>query len=208
MFEINNFVTAGKFFLIIAGELVLIFVAVSFLVGILMEYLPPSRIRDFLSNKLMWVQYLLGSGLGAVTPFCSCSTVPITAGLLKGGVPFGPTMSFSFRFTGSKPYHYRPAALALWTQSHGCLRGCHVSGLHGVGSPPLENGHGKSGQAVNEFSDCLMLRRESKGSCEDPACCCSLLCVRDRSAPYYVSHLSDIGRMLCLGSKSCPPAIN
>ena len=96
MFEINNFVSAGKFFLIIAGELILIFMAVSFLVGILMEYLPPSRIRDFLSNRLMWVQYLLGSGLGAVTPFCSCSTVPITAGLLKGGVPFGPTMAFLF----------------------------------------------------------------------------------------------------------------
>lgn len=96
MFEINNFFTAGKFFLIISGELILIFVAVSFLVGILMEYLPPSRIRDFLSNRFTWVQYLLGSGLGAVTPFCSCSTVPITAGLLKGGVPFGPTMAFLF----------------------------------------------------------------------------------------------------------------
>ncbi|OPY78869.1 MAG: putative permease [Syntrophorhabdus sp. PtaU1.Bin153] len=96
MFEINNFVTAGKFFLIISGELVLIFIAVSLLVGILMEYLPPSRVRDFLSDRLTWVQYLLGSGLGAVTPFCSCSTVPITAGLLKGGVPFGPIMSFLF----------------------------------------------------------------------------------------------------------------
>jgi len=96
MFEINNFVIAGRFFAIIAGELVLIFVAVSFIVGILMEYLPPSRIRAFLSNRLTWVQYLLGSGLGAVTPFCSCSTVPITAGLLKGGVPFGPTMAFLF----------------------------------------------------------------------------------------------------------------
>jgi uncharacterized protein len=96
MFAINNFVTAGKFFLVIAGELVLIFVAVSFIVGILMEYLPPSRIRDFLSNRLMWVQYLFGAGLGAATPFCSCSTVPITAGLLKGGVPFGPTMAFLF----------------------------------------------------------------------------------------------------------------
>jgi uncharacterized membrane protein YraQ (UPF0718 family) len=42
-----------------------------------MEYLPPSRVRDFLSNKLSWVQYLLGSGLGAITPFCSCSTVPL-----------------------------------------------------------------------------------------------------------------------------------
>jgi len=96
MFELNNFVTAGRFFAIIAGELVLLFMAVSFLVGIRMEYLTPSRIRDFLSNRLTWVQYLLGSGLGAVTPFCSCSTVPITAGLLKGGVPFGPTMAFLF----------------------------------------------------------------------------------------------------------------
>ena len=96
MFGLNNFITAGKFFLIIAGELVLIFIAVSFIIGLLMEYLPPSRIRDFLSNKFTWVQYLLGAGLGAITPFCSCSTVPITAGLLKGGVPFGPTMAFLF----------------------------------------------------------------------------------------------------------------
>lgn len=96
MFGMNNFVIAGKFFLVIAGELVLIFVAVSFLIGVLTEYLPPSRIRDFLSNRLTWVQYLFGSGLGALTPFCSCSTVPITAGLLRGGVPFGPTMAFLF----------------------------------------------------------------------------------------------------------------
>ncbi|MFB3925855.1 MAG: permease [Syntrophales bacterium] len=96
MFALNNFVTAGKFFLVIAGELILIFVAVSFVIGVLMEYLPPSRIRDYLSNKFMWIQYFLGAGLGALTPFCSCSTVPITAGLLKGGVPFGPTMAFLF----------------------------------------------------------------------------------------------------------------
>jgi uncharacterized membrane protein YraQ (UPF0718 family) len=96
MFEINNFVTAGRFFLVITGELILIFIAVSFLIGVLTEYLPPSRIRDFLSDKMTWVQYLLGAGLGAITPFCSCSTVPITAGLLKGGVPFGPVMAFLF----------------------------------------------------------------------------------------------------------------
>ncbi|PKN84713.1 MAG: hypothetical protein CVU51_10040 [Deltaproteobacteria bacterium HGW-Deltaproteobacteria-1] len=96
MFGLNNFITAGKFFLVIADELVLIFVAVSFIIGLLMEYLPPSRVRDFLSNKFTWVQYFLGAGLGALTPFCSCSTVPITAGLLKGGVPFGPTMAFLF----------------------------------------------------------------------------------------------------------------
>jgi uncharacterized membrane protein YraQ (UPF0718 family) len=96
MLEFNNFITAGEFFLEIAGELILIFVAVSFLIGLLTEYLPPSRIRDFLSDRLIGVQYFLGSGLGALTPFCSCSTVPITAGLLRAGVPFGPTMAFLF----------------------------------------------------------------------------------------------------------------
>jgi len=96
MFGLNNFITAAKFFLVIAGELILIFVVVSFIIGLLMEYLPPTRVRDYLSNKFKWVQYLLGAGLGALTPFCSCSTVPITAGLLKGGVPFGPTMAFLF----------------------------------------------------------------------------------------------------------------
>lgn len=96
MFGMNNFIVAGKFFLIIAGELVLIFVAVSFLIGVLMEYLPPSRVREFLSGKFTWMQYILGSGLGALTPFCSCSTVPMTVGLLRGGVPFGPTMAFLF----------------------------------------------------------------------------------------------------------------
>ncbi len=96
MFGLNNFITAGKFFLVIAGELILIFVVVSFIIGLLMEYLPPTRVRDFLSNKFTWLQYVLGAGLGALTPFCSCSTVPITAGLLKGGVPFGPTMAFLF----------------------------------------------------------------------------------------------------------------
>jgi len=96
VFEINSFMTAGKFFLVIAGELILIFVVVAFIVGLLLEYLPPSRIRAFLVGRLTWVQYLLGAGLGAITPFCSCSTVPILSGLLKGGVPFGPVMAFLF----------------------------------------------------------------------------------------------------------------
>ena len=96
MFEPNNFMTAGKFFLIIAGELVLIFIVVAFIVGLLLEYLPPSRIRAFLAGRLVGVQYFLGAGLGAITPFCSCSTVPLLSGLLKGGVPFGPAMAFLF----------------------------------------------------------------------------------------------------------------
>ena len=96
MFELNNFLVAGKFFLLIAGELVLIFIAIAFVVGLLMEYLPPARVRAFLEGRLLWVQYFLGAGLGAITPFCSCSTVPLLTGLLRGGVPFGPVMAFLF----------------------------------------------------------------------------------------------------------------
>ena len=111
MLELNNLVTAGKFFIIIAGELILIFIAVSFIIGVITEYLPPEKIRDFLSNKFKWLGYLFGTGLGALTPFCSCSTVPITAGLLQGGVPFGPSMAFLF----SSPI-LNPVIIALfWT---------------------------------------------------------------------------------------------
>ena len=96
MFELNNFVTAGKFFLVIAGELIGIFIAIAFIIGVLLEYLPPARIKKFLTGKMLGIQYFLGALLGAVTPFCSCSTVPIVTGLLKGGVPFGPVMAFLF----------------------------------------------------------------------------------------------------------------
>ena len=51
MLEMNNFVTAGRFFAIIAGELILIFVAVSFLIGLITEYLPPEKIREFLQKN-------------------------------------------------------------------------------------------------------------------------------------------------------------
>lgn len=96
MFELNNVMVAGKFFLIIAGELIAIFIAVAFIVGLLLEYLPPTRIRGFLAGRLIGVRYFWGAGLGAITPFCSCSTVPVLTGLLRGGVPFGPVMAFLF----------------------------------------------------------------------------------------------------------------
>ena len=96
MFELNNFMVAGKFFLIIAGELIVIFVVVAFIVGLLLEYITPAKIKHYFEGRLLWVQYLLGAAFGAITPFCSCSTVPVLTGLLRGGVPFGPAMAFLF----------------------------------------------------------------------------------------------------------------
>ena len=58
-------------------------------------YLPIEKIRDFLNNKnLFGLQYFFASFFGAVTPFCSCSSVPLFIGFVKGGIPLGVTFAF------------------------------------------------------------------------------------------------------------------
>jgi len=71
-----------------------LFIGASFLVGLAQEYLPPERVEGILRSRNQGSGNVLAAGLGAVTPFCSCSTVPVLAGLLGAGAPTG--MSFSF----------------------------------------------------------------------------------------------------------------
>lgn len=94
MFAMNNLLETGKFFLIISGELLLLFIGVTFLVGLLQEFIPPETIQSVLTRQKKFVGNIIGAALGAVTPFCSCSTIPILVGLLNGGAPFGAAMSF------------------------------------------------------------------------------------------------------------------
>ena len=86
--------TAGQFFVVIAGELILLFVGITFLVGLLQAYIPEERIRSVLAGRRQGVGNVIGAGFGALTPFCSCSTIPILLGLLEVGIPFGVCMSF------------------------------------------------------------------------------------------------------------------
>jgi uncharacterized membrane protein YraQ (UPF0718 family) len=65
------------------------------LVGALQEWLPAEKTRRYLSAR-HGHGYLIGALIGAATPFCSCSTVPLTLGLLKSGAGFGPTMTLLF----------------------------------------------------------------------------------------------------------------
>lgn len=90
----SNLITAGEFFVVIAGELILLFVGITFLVGLLQAYIPEERIRSVLAGRRQGVGNVLSAGFGALTPFCSCSTIPILLGLLDIGVPFGVCMSF------------------------------------------------------------------------------------------------------------------
>lgn len=94
MFELNNLTTAGIYFLQITGELIALFIGITFLVGLIQEYIPQDKIRLFLTRAPKAAGNIIGAGFGALTPFCSCSTIPILVGLLETGVPFGICISF------------------------------------------------------------------------------------------------------------------
>lgn len=82
-----------KFFAAAMVELSLLFIGISFFVGVLNEFLPRERMQLWLSGK-RGRGYLVGALLGSLTPFCSCSTIPIMAGMLRAGAAFGPVMAF------------------------------------------------------------------------------------------------------------------
>jgi uncharacterized membrane protein YraQ (UPF0718 family) len=67
--------------------LVPLFIGASFLVGVVEEYLPPEKIETMLQKRNCGNKNITAARLGAVTPFCPCSTVPIFAGLLRAGAP-------------------------------------------------------------------------------------------------------------------------
>ncbi len=86
---------ALHFFVTALLELTILFIGISFLVGLLTEVMSPERVRLLLAGK-GGRGYTLGALLGALTPFCSCSTIPMLTGILKTGAGFGPAMAFLF----------------------------------------------------------------------------------------------------------------
>lgn len=93
-FSADSLVKAGGTFLYLFGELFLLFILISFLVALLQIYVSKEKIQKILTTPRKTLNSILGAALGAVTPFCSCSTVPILVGLLKSGAPFSGIMSF------------------------------------------------------------------------------------------------------------------
>ncbi|WP_239740071.1 permease [Mammaliicoccus sp. P-M59] len=83
-----------KTFLMLFFELLILFIIVSFIVSLIQQVVSEEKIKRLLSKPNQAVNYILGMVFGAITPFCSCSTIPILAGLLNSKVPFGPAMSF------------------------------------------------------------------------------------------------------------------
>lgn len=92
--QLNSLTATLRYFLLISGELILLFVGISFLVGLIQEFIPDEKMRKVLGKPRKIVGNILGATFGALTPFCSCSTIPILVGLLNSGAPFGASMSF------------------------------------------------------------------------------------------------------------------
>ncbi|WNC67319.1 permease [Thalassotalea nanhaiensis] len=82
-------------FAFLAVELTLLFLLISYFVGVLQEYIPASKIQSILSSK-NGKGYIIAGFLGAITPFCSCSTIPFLKGLLRAKAGFGTMMVFLF----------------------------------------------------------------------------------------------------------------
>jgi len=89
----NSLWMSVRFFGLILTELVVLFLGISTLVGLVFQYVSDEKLRRWLSRRGLLGNFL-AAALGAVTPFCSCSTIPMTVGLLRAKVPFGATMSF------------------------------------------------------------------------------------------------------------------
>ena len=86
---------ALNFFIYDSVKILLLLFVVIFLMGIVNSYFPIEKVRNFLSrNKLYGLEYLMASLFGVVTPFCSCSSVPLFIGFVRGGIPLGVTFSF------------------------------------------------------------------------------------------------------------------
>lgn len=89
----NSLTKTLEFFLFITAELTVLFIGISILVSLVLMYIPEDKLKSWLSRRGIFGNFL-GATVGSLTPFCACSTIPMTLGLLKAGAPFGPIMSF------------------------------------------------------------------------------------------------------------------
>ncbi len=87
--------TAVNFFFYDTIKIVILLFFISLIMGIINAYFPIERLRKFLStHKLYGLDYFLAALFGGITPFCSCSSVPLFIGFVKGGIPLGVTFAF------------------------------------------------------------------------------------------------------------------
>jgi uncharacterized membrane protein YraQ (UPF0718 family) len=98
------------FFFYDVPKVLTLLLTISFIVGTLQSFLEPSKVRDFLAGKFSFLGNILAGCIGVITPFCSCSAVPLFIGFLEAGVPLGVTFSYLI----SAPMVNEVAVILLW----------------------------------------------------------------------------------------------
>jgi uncharacterized membrane protein YraQ (UPF0718 family) len=85
---------ALNFFVYDTIKIFILLSVIIFSISVIRSYFPPEKTRRILSNKKLFIGNILAASLGVVTPFCSCSAVPLFIGFVEAGVPLGVTFSF------------------------------------------------------------------------------------------------------------------
>ncbi|MBP6252069.1 MAG: permease [Rubrivivax sp.] len=85
---------ALEFFFYDAPKVLLLLTGIVFVMGMVNSYFTPERTRALLAGRAEGVANVMAASLGVVTPFCSCSAVPLFIGFVQAGVPLGVTFSF------------------------------------------------------------------------------------------------------------------
>ncbi len=91
----NHWGQALNFFVFDTIKIAILLFVITVIMGIVNSYFPVDKVRNFLSrNKMYGLEYLFASSFGVITPFCSCSSVPLFIGFVKGGIPLGITFTY------------------------------------------------------------------------------------------------------------------
>jgi len=90
----THLASSVNFFLYDVPKIYFLLAVIVFVVAIIRTFLPPEKIRAILSHKHEYTGNVLAAALGILTPFCTCSAIPLFMGMLQSGVPLGVTMSF------------------------------------------------------------------------------------------------------------------
>jgi len=101
---------AVEFFFYDTIKIFLLLTVIIFIVSVIRSYFPPEKTKRILSHKKEFIGNILAALLGIVTPFCSCSAVPLFIGFVEAGVPLGVTFSFLI----SSPMVNEVAVVLLW----------------------------------------------------------------------------------------------
>ncbi len=83
-----------SYFIYDSVKIFLLLVSIVFVVSFIRSYFPPEKTRKFLTHRFVFVGNIIAALIGIITPFCSCSAVPLFIGFVEGGVPLGVTFSY------------------------------------------------------------------------------------------------------------------